>query len=518
MVSQLHTPSQHAQRGRDVHTRGDDLGRSRRCSDRGREGALFGAGVVRSHPGEPALGPLGRRIRQDGGDPLMRCGCVPLTAFLIHTHTAHSTLAHPCTPLPLRVHDTLVLKNTTESPTERKQVRIIRLPVASLELTPLHREPRGRARSRAHISSFAHARLPQEYYAPPRATPYRRHVRRPPVSAPRPHEHHGPARRSPACLLALHWALEDPRTAPRRGLREMLSMGVPHAAHSTCSSHRMPRPPSRLMSPSRARPLMLHGVRPACSGAAPRARGAQSRSCSHYAPTPRRPHLPLQLALEDPRAKHKTLWMDCTRGAASRSRCAPPPLPTRSSSLVVPREADAVVSMALGSRSMPPSRAPPSAPRLLAVWRQSCEANTVVHFTLAEPFDTTVDSADTALSPPMPAVPRDAAVVHLALCEPLNTTVAPGAHRLPFPILAFAVPAPRPRRLRRERPTLSWIWLTRSRSTPAPLLAVPRRWYPAKLTPSRAVGPLEVTVAPSALRPRLPAVPRRWYRTRQTPS
>ncbi|KAJ6545999.1 hypothetical protein DFH09DRAFT_652633 [Mycena vulgaris] len=142
--------------------------------------------------------------------------------------------------------------------------------------------------------------------------------------------------------------------------------------------------------------------------------------------------------------------------------------PTRSSSPVVPREADAVVTMALGES---PSCAPPSAPHL----RTSSpvvprEADTVVHFALAEPFDTTVDPATRRR--PLPAHPSSSSR------RRRPGPGARGAARRRLPPVLFSAWAP-PRRRYRSRPT-TWIWHTRA---------------------------LAATVARSALRPRSSSLP-----------
>ncbi|KAJ6469113.1 hypothetical protein DFH09DRAFT_1381016 [Mycena vulgaris] len=163
-------------------------------------------------------------------------------------------------------------------------------------------------------------------------------------------------------------------------------------------------------------------------------------------------------------AKHETLWMDCTCGAASRSRRVPPaPL------FAFPRRWYRVKPTPswlwhLGSRLWSPSTRvrclPPRASLSSCVDRAKPTPSCTLRLR-SRSTPLSIPSLDAPLCPPISSVPPDAAVVHLALCELLNTTVAPGAHYPPLLILAFAVRAP------------------------ARLPAVPPRWYHVKLTPSR---------------------------------
>ncbi|KAJ6547813.1 hypothetical protein DFH09DRAFT_1320778 [Mycena vulgaris] len=120
------------------------------------------------------------------------------------------------------------------------------------------------------------------------------------------------------------------------------------------------------LAPACAPPRAALGARPACRAAAARtARGAD------FAARPRSRALRREAR-------------DTVDGLHVRSRLALPPRsarpPIRISSPVVPREADAVVAMALGESLMVvvDSRVLPSAPCLLAVPCRSCEANAVV--------------------------------------------------------------------------------------------------------------------------------------------
>ncbi|KAJ6545980.1 hypothetical protein DFH09DRAFT_1508186 [Mycena vulgaris] len=429
--------ARHAQRGHDV-----------RAAARRRPGAIaairgvagwgdrFGARVARQRHRECA-GAAGEGIRQDGGDLAMCCcgHARPPQTIPRFAHTTRDRFKHT----------TNSTRDSSQSETRgRDPFRFAYTACAPAIFTNSSTRTTQTGNPAVSLApspfvSFAHSRRPQERHGPPRG------ARR---------------RQEPPCpLLVLHPARPRSRT-----------LVCADRVQRRCLNHEAPGVD---VARGRDPPQIAHPPRDACA----------SSRCKWRSRT---------------RVQQRREARDGVDELHARRRIALPPRSarprSRSSSPVLPLEADGVVAMALGEPLMVAidSRAPPSAPRLLA------------------PFDTTVDSADAALSPPMPAVPRDAAVVHLALCEPLDTTVAPGAHRPPLPILAFAVravrdrrhtahagspdaivtraaPTPHPRRSRRARPTLS--------SPP-----VVSREADAVVATAH-VGPLDAAVALAALSP-----------------